>query len=72
MQSSGTTNQEKSKINLDFQNTILQSKVLEKILFNFIPKNISKILIIDNEETFYNRSNFSAKNAAIRGFAQFF
>ena len=72
MQSSGTTNQIKSKINLDFKNSILQSKVLEKIIFDFIPRKIDTIVIIDKKDSFYNRNNFSAKNAAIRGFSQFF
>ena len=29
-------------------------------------------MIIDKKDSFYNRNNFSAKNAAIRGFSQFF
>lgn len=72
MNSSGTTGKVKSKINLDFQTSIIQSKVLKKIIFDFIPNIIDTIVIIDNKNNFISRQNFDAKKAAIRGFAQFF
>jgi len=72
MFSSGTSNNNKSKINLDFKSSILQAKVLQKIIFNFISNKTNKIAIIDSEKNYNSKYHFSAKTAAIRGFSQFF
>ena len=70
--SSGTSNSKLSKINIDFKTSLIQANVLKKIIFEFIPKNIDTIIIVDNEKSFYDLKNFDAKKAAIRGFSQYF
>lgn len=72
MKSSGTTGKNNSKINVDFETSMLQSRVLKKIIFDFLPKNAEDIFFIDSIETYKNNKVISARKAAIRGFAQFF
>ena len=70
--SSGTSNSKLSKINIDLKTSLIQANVLKKIIFEFIPKNIDTIIIIDNEKSFYDLKKLNAKKAAIRGFSQYF
>ena len=70
--SSGTSNLNLSKINIDLKTSLIQANVLKKIIFEFIPKNIDTIIIIDNEKSFYDLKKLNAKKAAIRGFSQYF
>jgi phenylacetate-coenzyme A ligase PaaK-like adenylate-forming protein len=68
--SSGTSGNAVSKIYLDKQTSNSQSKVLTAILKEFIPKR-RPILIIDSNKTISSRNNFSARTAAVLGFAAF-
>ena len=71
MQSSGTTSSTKTKIYLDKDNAILQSKVLSKIVSDFIGKKRLPMLVVDNKFSLTGANGFSAKTAAIRGFSIF-
>ena len=72
MKSSGTSGSQLSKINIDLRTSLIQASVLKKIIFDFIPKNVDTIIIIDSKKNFLNIKNFNAKTAAVRGFAQHF
>ena len=67
--SSGTTGNKVSKIFLDKITTINQTKVLSKIMSNFIGKKRLPMLIIDTQSIIKNRSLFSARGAAVVGFS---
>ena len=67
--SSGTTGNKVSKIYLDKITTINQTKVLSKIMSNFIGKQRLPMLIIDTHSIIKNRNLFSARGAAIVGFS---
>jgi len=71
MNSSGTTGQQVSKIYIDKSTSILQTKVLSKIVSNFLGKSRAPMIIIDSEETVKNRKKFSARTAGILGFSMF-
>ncbi len=72
MMSSGTTSQIKSKIYLDKDTSMRQSKALSHIVSDFTgSKRRLPMLIIDAEGTVRNRSMFSARTAGIRGFSIF-
>lgn len=72
LKSSGTSGNNLSKININLKNSLIQAQVLKKILFDFIPKDIDTIIIIDQKKNFENYKNFNARIAAQRGFAQYF
>lgn len=66
--SSGTSGNLLSKINIDRKTSILQSKCLTKIIQDIVgEKKLKKLFIIDNENTLRNNT-FSARGAAINGF----
>lgn len=69
--SSGTTSQIPSKIFLDKFTSQFQSKILVKIIQNFLGKKRLPMLIIDNEKTVKNRTSFSARGAGILGLSNF-
>ena len=71
MTSSGTTGQAVSKIFLDRETSLLQTKVLTKIVSDFIGKNRLPMLILDSSEVVKNRAMFSARGAGILGFSIF-
>ena len=71
MTSSGTSGQEVSKIYLDKETSKNQTKVLTKIISNFIGTKRSPMLIIDSESVLKNRNMFSARGAGILGFSIF-
>lgn len=71
MMSSGTTGQMVSKIFLDKQTSLLQTKILSKIVSSFIGSSRVPMLIIDCESTINNRDQFSARSAGITGFSLF-
>jgi len=71
MTSSGTSGQAVSKIYLDKNTALLQTKVLTKIVSSFIGNKRIPMLILDSEEAVKNRSNFSARGAGILGFSMF-
>lgn len=69
--SSGTTGQAVSKIFLDRETTILQQKVLVKIVSSFTGATRLPMLIIDSPSVIKNRLMFSARGAGILGFSIF-
>lgn len=71
MTSSGTTGQNVSKIFLDRETSINQTKVLSKIVSSYIGQKRLPMLIIDSEITVKNRYSFSARGAGILGFSMF-
>jgi phenylacetate-coenzyme A ligase PaaK-like adenylate-forming protein len=71
MTSSGTTGQQVSKIYIDKLTSVIQTKVLSKIMSSFIGKSRAPMIIIDSEETVKNRKKFSARTAGILGFSMF-
>ena len=72
MNSSGTSGQVRSKINIDFQTSIIQAEVLKKIIFDFIPKTIDTIVIVGNEKNIKKQKYFDAKSVAIKGISRNF
>ena len=71
MTSSGTTGQQVSQIYLDRETSTLQSKVLAKIVADFIGKERLPMLILDTASVISNRAMFSARGAGILGFSLF-
>lgn len=71
MTSSGTTGQQVSQIFLDRDTSLLQSRVLSKIVVDFIGKKRFPMIVIDSPGTAKKRTNFSARSAGIRGFSIF-
>ena len=68
--SSGTTSSKKSKIFLDKNNTINQSKALNLIGKNFLGKTKKIFVVVDSKENLFNGYN-NARTAAILGFSIF-
>ncbi len=71
MTSSGTTGQQVSKIFLDRETSALQSKVLSKIMGDFLGKQRLPMIILDTSAIIKNRAMFSARGAGILGFSIF-
>ncbi len=71
MTSSGTTGQAVSKIFLDKETSSLQTKVLTKIVSDYIGKKRIPMLILDSSAVVKNRAMFSARGAGILGFSMF-
>ena len=71
MTSSGTTGQAVSKIYLDKETALNQTKVLTKIVSSLIGKHRMPMLIIDSESVIRDRKLFSARGAGIIGFSLF-
>ena len=69
--SSGTSGQAVSKIFLDKETAMLQTKVLSNIVSSIIGKKRAPMLIIDEPNVISNRNNFSARGAGILGFSLF-
>lgn len=69
--SSGTSGQAVSKIFLDKETAMLQTKVLANIVSSIIGKKRAPMLIIDETNVISNRNNFSARGAGILGFSLF-
>jgi phenylacetate-coenzyme A ligase PaaK-like adenylate-forming protein len=69
--SSGTTSQKVSKIFLDKETSIFQTKALVKIMQNFLGKKRLPMLIIDTKAILKNRRMFSARGAGILGLSNF-
>lgn len=68
LHSSGTSGKSKSKINIDRNTSLLQSKALINIFSSIIKKKATFFFIEDSIEG--NQSSISASIAAIRGFSQ--
>ncbi len=71
MSSSGTSGTIPSKIFLDADTAIRQTKVLTKILNSYLGNKRLPMLIIDSRAVLKNRSSFSARAAGILGFSMF-
>ncbi len=71
MLSSGTTGQDQSKIFLDKETSAMQTRVLAKIMANFIGSQRLPMLVIDCQSTVKDRTKFSARTAGILGFSMF-
>jgi phenylacetate-coenzyme A ligase PaaK-like adenylate-forming protein len=71
MTSSGTSGQAVSKIFLDKETSINQTKALTKIVSTYLGNTRSPMLIIDSESVLKNRNLFSARGAGILGFSMF-
>jgi phenylacetate-coenzyme A ligase PaaK-like adenylate-forming protein len=69
MTSSGTTGQGVSKIFLDRRTSTNQTKVLTKIVSNFIGTKRLPMLIIDTKSVIKDRNLFTARGAGILGFS---
>ena len=69
MTSSGTTGQAVSKIYLDRETSLRQSKALSKIVSDFIGKTRLPMLVVDSNAVLKNRNMFSARGAGILGFS---
>lgn len=69
--SSGTSNQKVSRIFLDRETSSLQTKILSKIVSDFIGKKRVPMLILDSPSVIKNRLMFSARGAGILGFSMF-
>ena len=69
--SSGTSGNTPSKIFLDKQNSITQTKILSKIVQNILGKQRLPMLIVDQNPNLLDKSTFNARIAAIYGFSIF-
>lgn len=69
MTSSGTSGQVVSKIYLDRQTAAMQTKVLAKIMSEYLGPKRLPMLVIDTKAVIKNRRLFSARGAGILGFA---
>jgi len=71
LNSSGTSGQKVSKIFLDKETSLMQTKALTKIMENYIGNKRLPMIIIDNKNVLKNREAFSARGAGILGFSIF-
>ena len=71
LKSSGTTGSKLSRINLDKENTRIQTLILTKIMQTILGNSRLPMLIIDQNPKIQNRSTFNARAAAIYGFSIF-
>ena len=69
LNSSGTSGREVSKIYLDKENASRQTKILTKIISNFLGNKRLPMLIIDSKSVIKDRNIFSARSAGIIGFS---
>ena len=69
--SSGTTTQTPAKVVLDRDTSARQSKVLVKILQEFLGKRRLPMLIIDSPTVLKDKSSYSARGAGIQGLSIF-
>ncbi|CUS49439.1 MAG: Acyl-protein synthetase, LuxE [Idiomarinaceae bacterium HL-53] len=67
LQSSGTTGQTPSRIYLDAETAKLQSRVLVKIMQEWLGKQRRHMLIWDHPNVIKDRESFSARGAGIQG-----
>ncbi|MFC4930061.1 LuxE/PaaK family acyltransferase [Massilia sp. GCM10023247] len=69
--SSGTTGQAVSRIYLDRETSMRQTRVLAAIMASFLGKKRLPMLIIDSPDLMKDRSRFNARAAGILGFSVF-
>lgn len=71
MTSSGTSGQAVSRIFLDRETSAQQTRILTRIVSDFVGKKRLPLLILDTSEVVKNRLLFSARGAGILGFSMF-
>ena len=71
MTSSGTTGQSVSKIFLDRETALIQTKILSLLMRNLLGKKRLPMLIVDSANVIKDRNSFSARGAGILGFSMF-
>lgn len=71
MTSSGTTGQQLSKIFLDRKTSANQSKIMTRIVSDFIGSRRLPMIILDTSTVLKDRRMFSARGAGILGFSMF-
>ncbi|MFJ7838520.1 acyl-protein synthetase [Lysinibacillus sphaericus] len=69
--SSGTTGQQVSKIYLDKETSMLQTKTLVDVMRPLLDTKRLPMIILDTKSVLKNRKSFSARGAGILGFANF-
>jgi|ETNmetMinimDraft_28_1059901.scaffolds.fasta_scaffold30339_2 phenylacetate-coenzyme A ligase PaaK-like adenylate-forming protein len=69
--SSGTTSQAVSKIYLDKQTSVYQTRVLASIMTSFIGKKRLPMIFIDSDAIIKNRKMYSARGAGLTGLSIF-
>mgnify|MGYP001174236466 FL=1 len=69
--SSGTTGQQVSKIYLDKETSIAQTKTLVEVMKPILGDKRLPMIILDTKSVLKNRKSFSARGAGILGFANF-
>lgn len=69
--SSGTTGQQVSKIYLDKETALQQSKTLVEVMKPILGTQRMPMIILDTKSVLKDRSSFSARGAGILGFANF-
>lgn len=67
MMSSGTSGQKQSRIYLDKETSILQQKVLLRLIGDFLGNQRLPMLIVDTEDIIKNRKLFTTRGATIMG-----
>lgn len=69
--SSGTTSQQVSKIFLNKETALLQTKALVNIINSFIGKKRLPMILIDSPNVIKNRASYSARGAGLMGLVNF-
>ena len=69
--SSGTTNQQVSRIALNKETSMLQVKALASIITSYIGQQRLPMIIIDTDATIKNKSSLSARGAGLVGLSNF-
>ncbi|MCM3389791.1 acyl-protein synthetase [Ureibacillus chungkukjangi] len=69
--SSGTTGQQVSKIFLDKETSVAQTKTLVEVMKPLLGGKRLPMIILDTKSVLKNRNSFSARGAGILGFANF-
>tara|TARA_Y100000590_G_scaffold315178_1_gene356429 strand:- start:3586 stop:4638 length:1053 start_codon:yes stop_codon:yes gene_type:complete len=69
--SSGTSGNSPSKIYLDKENSLMQTKILTQIMQNILGNQRLPMLIVDQNPALLNKKTFNARIAAIYGFSIF-
>src|SRR5690554_1854823 len=69
--SSGTTGQRVSKIYIDKETSLAQTRALVSIMTSLLGKKRLPMIIIDSKSVIKDRKSFSARGAGIVGFSSF-
>jgi Acyl-protein synthetase, LuxE len=69
--SSGTSGQRPSRIFLDKQTSVAQTRALVRIVRSYLGNDRLPMMILDHRDVLQDRNSFSARAAGILGFSQF-